>query len=89
MKKLENGEKVVVADLMKTTSGAATIQGGAFELIEVGKDLTPMIRAGAEGLTKSVDGLHLPVGSEGFGRLSNFWCIYWSCCSCWRLNQHV
>lgn len=42
--------------------GALEQLGGAFEslAIEVGKDLTPMIRAGAEGLTKLVDGFTSP-----------------------------
>lgn len=56
--------KVKAADLMKDNlKGALEQLGGAFEslAIEVGKDLTPMIRAGAEGLTKLVDGFtHLP-----------------------------
>ncbi|HCW7881914.1 TPA: phage tail tape measure protein [Staphylococcus aureus] len=62
--KNSNGESKKAADLMKDNlKGALEQLGGAFEslAIEVGKDLTPMIRAGAEGLTKLVDGFtHLP-----------------------------
>lgn len=66
--KNSNGESKKAADLMKDNlKGALEQLGGAFEslAIEVGKDLTPMIRAGAEGLTKLVDGFtHLLVGLE-------------------------
>ncbi|MBA8777190.1 phage tail tape measure protein [Staphylococcus schleiferi subsp. coagulans] len=57
--KNSNGESKKAADLMKDNlKGALEQLGGAFEslAIEVGRDLTPIIRAGAEGLTKFVDG---------------------------------
>ncbi|MBT2852395.1 phage tail tape measure protein [Staphylococcus coagulans] len=57
--KNSNGESKKAADLMKDNlKGALEQLGGAFEslAIEVGRDLTPIIRAGAEGLTKFVEG---------------------------------